>query len=187
MGTDLVAVDCTILGEAHRIVVCPRVQASSLEGPFDCILMTGPDSDPIEVPAGAARHLELLFDDVEDGEHASWGRPLEPMGKDQAMAVADFVWDGALAMDLAGLVVVACDGGVSRSAGVAAGVLAATGNDDSEIFRRKCPNSTCRRLVMEAMAERLEDDWNLRTMVSEAMGTVSLPEGEFEELCGLLD
>lgn len=187
MGTELVAVDCTILGESHRIVVCPRVQASRLEGPFDCILMTGPDSDSIEVPEGAARHLELLFDDVEDGERASWGRPLEPMGKGQAKAVADFVWDGASAMDLAHLIVVACDGGVSRSAGVAAGILAATGNDDSEIFARKCPNATCRRLVMEAMVERLEGDWNLRTMVSEAAGTVCLPEGQFEELCGLLD
>ena len=99
----------------------------------------------------------------------------------------DLVGAGAFTMAPAGLSVVAGDGGVRRSAGVAAGVLAATGNDDSEIFRRKCPNSTCRRLVMEAMAELLEDDWNLRTMVSEAMGTVSLPEGEFEELCGLLD
>ncbi len=157
MGTELVCVDCTVSGRPHRLIVCPRAQATGLEGPFDHIVMTGPDSDPVVRPEGAVRVLELLFDDVEDGEDAWWGRPLVPMDRAQAALVADFV----ASEDLAEALVVSCDGGISRSAGVAAGILAATANDDSELFRRKCPNSTCRRLVMEAVAERLEDDRNL--------------------------
>lgn len=85
--------------------------------------------------------LYLFFDDVD--------RP-DPhcMTKEHAEAIKEFVirW-----MDEVELIIVHCQGGVSRSAGVCAGILKSLYNNDTQIFNnaRYCPNMTCYRLVVE--------------------------------------
>lgn len=91
------------------------------------------------------RKLYLTFDDEEEGMTNSYGgRLLVPMDRMQALAAAAFA-------DVSDELVVTCAGGISRSAGVVAGILAATDGDDFEVFKTKYPNATCRRYVMDAM------------------------------------
>lgn len=91
------------------------------------------------------RKLYLTFDDIEEGERVSYGgRALKAISPIQARTAAAFA-------DVSEELVVTCAGGISRSAGIAAGILAATGGDDSIVFRMKCPNMTCYRKVIDAM------------------------------------
>lgn len=109
-----------------------------------------PEDEESHLPS-AHRVLRLVFDDEEEGTtHTYHGRTLRAMSRLQAHAAALFA-------DLTeGPLLIHCEGGVSRSAGVAAGLLAATGGDDTRLFRERTPNATCRRLVMqEALALEL--------------------------------
>ena len=47
-----------------------------------------------------------------------------------------------------------CDAGVSRSAGVAAGILKAFGKDDSELFKTLLPNSLCYKKTLCAFLDQ---------------------------------
>lgn len=86
--------------------------------------------------------LPLTFADVDSGNDA--------ITLAQAQDIARFVktYDGQ-AEDL----LVHCDAGISRSAGVAAALQKALWGDDSAIFydHRFCPNMACYRVVLEAM------------------------------------
>ena len=111
------------------------------------IAIQDPDAEASRLP-NAHRVLRLSFDDIEEFERGTafyGGRYLEPISEIQAQAIAAFadVTEGQL--------LVHCEGGVSRSAGVAAAIIVATGGDDSAIFKEKCPNMTCYRMVMDAM------------------------------------
>jgi protein-tyrosine phosphatase len=50
-------------------------------------------------------------------------------------------------------VMVHCEAGISRSAGVAAALSRAVNGDDADFFARRLPNRLCYRLVLEAAAE----------------------------------
>lgn len=80
------------------------------------------------------------------------------MTDEQARQVVDFVQ----AMRVAGMkhLIVHCDGGVSRSAGVAAALGLMFGMGDSFIFDDpwKCPNMGCYRKVLHAGGIRIDDD-----------------------------
>ena len=81
--------------------------------------------------------LSLAFDDVEyedDKEHCiMW---------EQGKQIADFVNEHYKEVDR---IIVHCDGGISRSAGVAAAIMRVKEGDDSCIFDNKAkhPNMTC--------------------------------------------
>lgn len=111
------------------------------------IAIQDPGSEESKLP-NAHRVLRLSFDDIEEFERGTacyGGRYLEPISKMQAQAIAAFV-------DVTeGPLLVHCDGGVSRSAGVAAAIIEATGGDASGVYREKTPNATCHRAVFEAM------------------------------------
>ena len=109
------------------------------------VIVTPGEEDEAPTLPHIRRKLYLTFDDEEEGMTNSYGgRLLVPMDRTQALAAAAFA-------DVSDELVVTCAGGVSRSAGVVAGILAATDGDDSEVVKTKCPNATCRRYVMDAM------------------------------------
>lgn len=109
------------------------------------VIVTPGDEDEAPELPHIHRKLYLRFDDIEDDEHISYhGRALTAISALQAAAVASFA-------DTAERLVVTCAGGVSRSVGIVAGILAAYNADDRMIMHTASPNMTCRRLVMRAV------------------------------------
>ncbi len=93
----------------------------------------------------------IAADDVDAFVNARWGIPADRglMSASGARAIARFCerWH-----DQVDMIVVHCDGGVSRSAGVAAAILRWFGEDDSDILcsRSKRPNMWCYNRVLDA-------------------------------------
>lgn len=86
--------------------------------------------------------LPLLFDDVDGGKDC--------MTAEDAQKIATFVkrHEGKK-------IIVHCDAGVSRSAGIAAAILKHYTGDDRKIFDspRYCPNMLCYRLTLNALEQ----------------------------------
>ena len=94
--------------------------------------------------------LRLEFEDV-DGDQP------EAMTLEQAEAIANFVNEHK---DLIDIILVHCEAGVSRSAGVAAAIGFVVNGDDTKFFHnpRFCPNIWCYRLVLDAFKASIEED-----------------------------
>lgn len=77
----------------------------------------------------------------------------EPMSDEDAVKIRDFVlkWKGKV-----DTIWVHCDAGISRSAGVAAGILEVLGEDNSYIFDSKMyfPNLLCYRKILNAFKSK---------------------------------
>ena len=86
------------------------------------------------------RILRLKFDDVDRGSLA--------MTEEDAAAIAKFVNENTDK-----LIIVHCDAGISRSAGIAAAILKHYNRDDTPIFDdpKYCPNMLCYRMVLEQL------------------------------------
>lgn len=89
--------------------------------------------------------LPLSFDDVEREDDERYCREHNntfAMSKQDGCNIADFV---NLWYDKTDRIIVHCDGGVSRSAGVAAAIMRVKEGDDFPVFdnRNKHPNMTC--------------------------------------------
>ncbi|HWQ58376.1 MAG TPA: hypothetical protein VN540_05080 [Clostridia bacterium] len=95
----------------------------------------------------AARVLRLCFDDATD---TSFWTNL--MTQEQADAIRDFVLRYVNEIDL---LIVHCTGGVSRSAAVAAAVLAGLGESDARIWNDENyrPNPLVYRMVLRAFGK----------------------------------
>lgn len=106
--------------------------------------------------------LSLRFDDITEDtynemmeecpEYVS-SHKLKLMNKIDARKIVDFVnafWAKNVRL------IVHCDAGVSRSAGVMAAILKYKTGDDSEVFNSKmyCPNMWCYRLVLNEFYRR---------------------------------
>lgn len=96
---------------------------------------------------GIKRVLRLAFDDVDGG---GWA-----MTAEDARQIAQFV-----AENKDRLIIVHCDAGVSRSAGIAAALLKFYNGDDTPIFDnpKYCPNMLCYRLMLNQL---IEDQQNI--------------------------
>ena len=68
------------------------------------------------------------------------------MTRGQAIDIIDFVkkWK-----DEVDVIYIACYGGISRSAGIGAGLCAVFGWDDSEIYKTRIPNAHCKSLIIQ--------------------------------------
>lgn len=104
--------------------------------------------------------LHVRFSDC-DGE-SKWSFPENkddeqkpiPMTRGQAIDILDFV--RGLPQEVETLYI-ACYGGVSRSRGVAAGICAVLGLDDTHIYAQGVPNAWCKTLLIrEAATQRKE-------------------------------
>lgn len=94
--------------------------------------------------------LSLQFDDIEPGDYEE--KYLVLMSKEDAKKIADFV---NLHKHNVNTIIVHCDAGVSRSAGVCAAIMKAITGDDMKIFNNKefFPNIYCYKLVLNAFFE----------------------------------
>ena len=136
------------------LLVMSRKQAEDFyavetNGEVPCISVTDPGA-----PEADLRYCEdalrLQFHDVERDDVAGMSHGLRPMTPQQAERVARFA-DAAK-----GPLVVHCEAGASRSAGIAAGLLVLNPeSDEAGLYRETCPNATCQVRVMRA-ALRLE-------------------------------
>lgn len=83
-----------------------------------------------------------VFDDVE-------GNKAGCMSREDAEEIIQFVNQFITQVDE---IIVHCDAGISRSAGVCAGLMRIINNDDSLIFENKmyCPNMHCYRMILDA-------------------------------------
>lgn len=89
--------------------------------------------------------LKLRFDDVEKGEDNC-------LSREQAGRIADFFLK---TRDQVEQIIVHCEAGVSRSAGVAAALLKYAGEDQNQILKnpKYRPNMTCYRMVLNCLHE----------------------------------
>jgi len=92
---------------------------------------------------GIAFQIKYHFDDVDEGEDHC-------ISDNDAMGIATFVFN---IKDKADLLIVHCEAGVSRSAGVAAAIMKFIDDDDTPIFDSHDyrPNMTCYRKVLKAL------------------------------------
>ena len=90
------------------------------------------------------RILRLEFDDVDRGSLA--------MTEEDAASIAEFVEENK-----GRTIIVHCDAGISRSAGIAAAIMKHYNGDDSPIFNNPwyCPNMLCYRMVLEQLEGRM--------------------------------
>lgn len=95
--------------------------------------------------------LNLKFNDVSDSDKSA-------ISIEQAKKIASFidVWK-----DMVKLIIVHCEAGVSRSSGVAAGIMKYINNDDRPIFENPhfLPNTTCYRKVLRSFRCRNRWKW----------------------------
>lgn len=88
--------------------------------------------------------IHLQFDDVEKGENC--------INENDAFVINDFVLN---VKNKVRRIIVQCEAGVSRSAGVGAAIMKYLNKDDMEIFKngKYCPNMACYRMVLNALME----------------------------------
>jgi hypothetical protein len=98
---------------------------------------------------GIFRRLRLHFADVEVGGENC-------ITDEQAEKIAKFVFG---IRDKTDKIVVHCEAGISRSAGVAAAIMKFLNDDDFPIFDnpKYCPNRTCYRKVLNALYDGAEN------------------------------
>ena len=107
------------------------------------ISITGSKYKHPELPPVNSRidTLQLQFYDIDT--------PIDnynPLSKKQAETIWSFF---NRHKDNVTIVICQCEAGISRSAGVAAGLAKAVGQDDSEFFRNYLPNRLVYRLILE--------------------------------------
>lgn len=86
--------------------------------------------------------LRVWFDDIESGTNC--------MDADHAKAIKQFIQN-----HLNRNIIVQCDAGVSRSAGVAAALMKYYNDDDTPIFDnpKYCPNMLCYRTMLNVLMD----------------------------------
>lgn len=135
----------------------PEIEAAHLgEGPLTlAVCIAYPDGRLHKVQAEgrllAVHHVR--FPDVDErGAYCfpdNKAQPVStfpPMTRGQALDILDFV----AKYPEAERIVVACQGGVSRSRGVAAGLCAVIGLDDAHVYAAGVPNVHCKRQIVDA-------------------------------------
>ena len=102
------------------------------------------DPDVYSSPENGVKHiLPLSFDDIDKEDD-----PDHCMQEGDGRAVADFI---NRYYDEADRIIVHCDGGISRSAGVAAAIMRVKERGDFPLFdsHRKHPNMTCYLMTLK--------------------------------------
>lgn len=121
---------------------------------FACISITGYEDPSVSMWVYPKKTIFLTFDDVDKADEGVTGSL--PMDKEQANLIASFV---KLIPDTTTDLVVHCEAGMSRSAGVAAAIMKWMTNDDSSIFDVPAyrPNMLCYRMTLESLMDESTD------------------------------
>jgi predicted protein tyrosine phosphatase len=113
------------------------------------ISIRDPESSKADLKFNPLDAIFLAFDDVDHPVCLSPKRMCNPLTNEDARDIALFVnrWWGYVK-----LIIVNCEAGISRSAGVGAAILKYKTGDDIQIFgnQRYYPNRTCYRKVLTA-------------------------------------
>lgn len=119
------------------------------------ISISTPGDEKAEFDSNNKTIKDILYLDFYDISYNSQEifKGYEPMADEDAVKIRDFVlkWK-----DKVDTIWVHCDAGISRSAGVAAGILEALGKDNSYIFDSKMyfPNLLCYRKILNAFKSK---------------------------------
>lgn len=142
-----------------KITVFPRFEIEAIYDKITepCIIIS--IYCPADTPARVEKTefikdiLFLAFDDVEEEETLGY----KPMSKEDGILVRDFV---EKFKNKVNEIIVHCDAGVSRSAGVAAAIGKYLNGDDMFIFGRPrySPNLTCYRNTLNAFFGEVKID-----------------------------
>ena len=105
------------------------------------ISIRNPEEKPVKLPIQKSR-LASLFLDFHDADNRSLKLvdsdiKLKLFNEEQATSILEFV---ELFKDKIQLVVVNCEAGISRSAGIGASLSKIYNNDDTYFFKHYCPN-----------------------------------------------
>jgi predicted protein tyrosine phosphatase len=92
--------------------------------------------------------LRLQFHDIEQAIKTLDGKVFFPMTESDSWKVASFMKNNNKNMDI---LIVHCEAGISRSAGVAAAISKFFMNSDDYYFRTFLPNRWCYRKVLDAL------------------------------------
>lgn len=112
--------------------------------------------------ANIKKILRLSFDDVEFGDKI--GQSITKEDAEKIVSFVDFCINKKVK-----LLIVHCTAGVSRSAGVCAGIMKALTGDDMQIFEdgKYCPNMTCYSTVLGAfMCQEDEEETCQKTKLN---------------------
>lgn len=127
-------------------------RAHKVEEPYIVISITDVGSDLANIPA--TKYCQAVFrtqfHDTDLPDTYCDGVPLLPINDIQARKVWDFFKANK---DSVNLCIVHCEAGISRSAGCAAALAKALGQDDQPIFKTWRPNSLVYRKVLNAAME----------------------------------
>lgn len=144
-----------------RISVLGRKEAEAHEFSGNTLVLSivnhGPQTRDAELRPGATRVERFRFHDLDPAGSESYGEPLPPSVIRACMRIEDGMrvikaveeWLGAGEKD----VLVHCEEGMSRSAGVAAALAHIYNGNDTHWYRTKLPNSHVRHCVMYAWSD----------------------------------
>lgn len=155
--------DMTVKINATRFLVMSeeRVAAYECDEPHVVISIRSPSGEPARLPRNDLR-MDVLWlefhdvDDTEEGKRAlriinNFGQEAKPFDAGMAGQVREFMERNATAP----IVIVNCEMGISRSAGLAAALSKSLIGDDEEYFKRYVPNTTVYKRVIEEMHARV--------------------------------
>jgi predicted protein tyrosine phosphatase len=138
------------IGASPSILVLSRREAERFapDWPYAVISITDPDQDPANLPQSQYCRgvLRLEFHDVSDLQLTD-DLTSEPYTEEHAEAVAEFVRGHTGCR----LLVIHCEAGLSRSAGVGAAVGLWLHGSEREFYQRWLPNAHVRELTLEAL------------------------------------
>jgi len=144
-----------------RVFSEDAVRLYACDEPHVVISIRSPSGERATLPRNDSRMdtLWLDFHDVdstEEGQRAlrminSFGQEAKPFDAGMAREVKEFMVRNAVATT----VIVNCEAGISRSAGVAAALSKVLMGDDEEYFRRYVPNRLVYRMILEEMQARV--------------------------------
>lgn len=133
----------------------------------DCIFISITDPELCKNDFAKNPHikaiLRLAFDDV-DGFQDKMFSTDQPMTLTQAKEIANFVLEWK---DKVELIVVHCEAGISRSAGVCAAIMKYLTNDDMPIFNNCyfCPNMFCYTFMCPIDGTEIQDKEEYNTRI----------------------
>ena len=137
--------------KAHRFF---QTMTAEEKKSFACISITGYEDPPVSKWVYPEKTIFLTFDDVDRPDEGGIGSL--PMHDSQASYIASFM---KLLPDTVTNLIVHCEAGMSRSAGVAAAIMKWMYHDDSKIFDIPAyrPNMRCYRMTLEALMSESTD------------------------------
>jgi predicted protein tyrosine phosphatase len=117
--------------------------------PDDFIIsITDPNSAPVKIKQDESNVLRLEFYDIEKDIMTLDGNIFHPISDEQIDLIYNFVNGNKDRIDN---LIVQCEAGLSRSAGIGAAISKFYNGIDTWIFKTKCPNMYCYNKMLDKL------------------------------------